>query len=154
MAEYGDVVDPFHLVNHQKRYFCCHHIHTWTSFILRKAHRRGCSRQVLKGDLISPKKKSISPWPVRVFQVLLNTLLKSSRTWSKEVEEFDQKQKRFSYQATFSLVDGNRLVQHLSEHIDRARNFVCHKLHHCGPVRHHHVQVSLINICETRGSQF
>ena len=29
MAEYGDVVDPFHLVNHQQlRYFCCHPIYT------------------------------------------------------------------------------------------------------------------------------
>ena len=69
-------------------------------------------------------------------------------------EKSSIKSESFSYQATFSLVDGYRLVQHLSEHIDRARNFVCHKLHHCGPVRHHHVQVSLINICETRGSQF
>ena len=54
--------------------------------MLRKAQSRGCSRHVFMGDFIKPKKKSMSRWPLLVFHVFLNTLLKSSRTCDKMLQ--------------------------------------------------------------------
>ena len=153
MAEYGDVVDPFHLVNHQNDIFVAiiftpEQVSYWGRPI-----EEGAQGKFWKGTWSAQRR---SPYPPDQSECsrcswtpCWSRVGPEARKWKSSI-----KSESFSYQATFSLVDGYRLVQHLGEHIDRARNFVCHKLHHCGPVRHHHVQVSLINICETRGSQF